>query len=285
MMRIAALCLFLGVALTSCSTEVHPIVDSGRAYTVYGLLDARADTQSVRVFAIEGTLDLVRPASLGATVTTMELGTGTRHPWQEDIVQYDNGRYGHVYWSGFRGAFGRTYRMELIRPDGVTSSLEVTMPPESVPERLLPNLGIGFAEQPVLWRDAPRLHDIDVTYVTNFGDFDFPYPLDQDPQSDGVVLVIRLSQDVRGIYREVIRAGRRASDLRLLEVQQRVLVSDKAWEPPGGKYDRDVLIEPGVFSNVQNGFGFVGAGYDAVLAFDPPDSVKIAAGLFVGDDG
>ncbi len=273
-----------GLGQAACSDTVDPVLDTGRAFTVYGLLDARADTQAVRVFAIEQVLDLVRPEPLNATVTSTEVNRSAVQTWQEEIVQFTNGRYGHVFWAPLRVDFNKTHRLELRRPDNVMTSVQVTMPPASGPERLNPILGTSYAVLPVLWRDAPRLHDIRVAYRTNFGIYRYEYPLDQETRPDGVVVDIQLSKDAREIFRALNRARIPVRDLRLREVILTVLVSSSEWVPPGGVYDPDVLIEPGVFSNVENGFGFVGAGYDTLLAFDPPDSIKVAAGIPTGNN-
>ena len=283
MVRLGMAIILSGVLL-GCTDSVDPVIDSGHAYTLYGFLDAHADTQAVRVFAIEGTLDLIRPAPLGAEAISTELESGTQHQWQETIVEFTNGRFGHVYWAAFRSAYGKTYRLEMTRSDDVQSSVEVTVPPVVDPILLDPTLGIGYAIIPVLWQHAPRVHDIRVSYETNMGTYDFEYPLDQEMRSDGVVVLIRFSRDAREIFRDLHRARRPVADLRLHEVRLTVLISSSAWVPPNGIYDPDLLIEPGVFSNVVNGFGFVGAGYDTLMAFDPADSVKIAAGIPVGDN-
>ena len=269
--------------LIGCADSVDPFVDSGRAYTVYGMLDAHADTQAMRIFEIAGTLEMIRSEPLNATVTSIEIGSGMQHQWRDSVVQFANGHFGHVYWAAFRGDYNKTYAVEVKRPDGVRTTARVTMPPAAEPIRLSPTLGDGYAVLPVLWRNAPRLHDIRISYETSLGTFKFDYPLDQQVRPEGVVVDIYLSRDAREIFRTLNRERIPITDLRLTEVILAVLVSSSDWVPPGGVYDPDVLIEPGVFSNVENGFGFVGAGYDTLLAFDPPDSVKVAAGIPVGN--
>jgi hypothetical protein len=41
----------------------------------------------------------------------------------------------------------------------------------------------------------------------------------------------------------------------------RMDVVNEEWNPPGGAFDPEILVQPGSFSNVVNGFGFVGAGF------------------------
>ena len=46
---------------------------------------------------------------------------------------------------------------------------------------------------------------------------------------------------------------------RLAGVLMRVMVVSDDWIPPGGIWDQEVLAQPGTFSNVNDGFGFVGS--------------------------
>ena len=38
-----------------------------------------------------------------------------------------------------------------------------------------------------------------------------------------------------------------------------ITVLDEAFVPPGGEFDLETLVQPGTFSNVENGFGFIGS--------------------------
>ena len=59
----------------------------------------------------------------------------------------------------------------------------------------------------------------------------------------------------------------------------RLVVASEDWQPPDGVFDPDVLVQPGTLSNVENGFGFVGAGYRLQENLALPDSVKLEAGF------
>ena len=61
-------------------------------------------------------------------------------------------------------------------------------------------------------------------------------------------------------------------------VEFRFLVADDSWNPPGGDFDFEVLSQPGAFSNVENGFGFFGAGYTASTEWFPSDVVRTELG-------
>ena len=54
-------------------------------------------------------------------------------------------------------------------------------------------------------------------------------------------------------------ARRLGEPLVFLGVGMRLTMTDERWRPPGGVFDPELLIQPGVFSNVENGFGFLGS--------------------------
>ena len=51
----------------------------------------------------------------------------------------------------------------------------------------------------------------------------------------------------------------RTEDYLFLGMGMRIVVFDDQFIPPGGLFDPDILSQPGAFSNVDNGFGFVGS--------------------------
>ncbi len=279
--------LLLTVALTTgCEESVNPVLGTDRAFTLYGFFNPQADTQAVRIFAIEGRLELTRPEPLDAKVVSMDLQRSQQHVWQDSVVQYESERYGHVFWSEFRAEFEHQYRLEVVRSDGARAQVEVTVPPLSEPLLLPPIIAPRSVFYPVLWQQAPRVNNIRARYYTNCGTYTFDYGLDGQEQVDGgTVVTVDLSQDARLIFQEVFFDPSCAiQELRLGEIELIVLVTNAEWVPPTGVYDAELLVEPGTFSNVENGFGFVGAGYPASFRLVPSESALLAAGFFVDDD-
>jgi len=279
--------LLLTVALTTgCEESVNPVLGTDRAFTLYGFFNPQADTQAVRIFAIEGRLELTRPEPLDAKVVSMDLQRSQQQVWQDSVVQYESERYGHVFWSEFRAEFEHRYRLEVVRSDGARAQVEVTVPPLSEPLLLPPIIAPRFVFYPVLWQQAPRVNNIRARYYTNCGTYTFDYGLDGQEQVDGgTVVTVDLSQDARLIFQEVFFDPSCAiQELRLGEIELIVLVTNAEWVPPTGVYDAELLVEPGTFSNVENGFGFVGAGYPASFRLVPSESALLAAGFFVDDD-
>ena len=100
-------------------------------------------------------------------------------------------------------------------------------------------------------------------------------------QVDGawVVRVAFLRDAQDAVFERVDRPA--GSRVVLLYMEVRVFVADEAWRPPGGVFDEDLLVQPGAFSNVENGFGFVGGGYLDSLIWLPADEVLEQSGYLV----
>ena len=272
--------IFLALCAAGCDESVNPVLEDGRPFSMYGLLNARSDTQAVRVYAHHQFLARLRPDPLDARLTVTDMTTGDAFTLRDSVVIFPSGTVGHVFWNLFETRYGHRYRVEAIRSDGAMASAEVVMPPLATPSIQNPVIHDRYVRIPVAWANAPRLNNIRVRYITNFGRYRYRYPLEQSPDESGQRVVVNLSGDANEIFRSVVRSGMRVADLRLRAVEVHVLVSSDGWEPPGGVYDPDLLIEPGTFSNVENGFGFVGAGYGADFSFVPTDSMLVAAGYF-----
>ena len=147
---------------SSCDQAIDPIVGEDRPFTVWGYLDAHADTQRPRVFWIESRLGIDRSGPIDAAVTTVDLGTGDRQEWKDSEVTFADSSIGHVFWSAFRAEYEHSYRLEVLRSDGAISSAEVTIPPpvevELIGERdraIIPALIHG---------KPPNLVDVSVIY-------------------------------------------------------------------------------------------------------------------------
>ena len=272
----------LAIALIGCAESVDVVLDSGRTYTVYGHFSPRSDTQAVRVYAIDQTIDIVRPDPLDAQVQSINLQSGQTFRWRDSVVQFGEFHFGHIFWAPFRPSYDERHRLTLTRPDGAAATVEVVMPPEADPDLVNPVIRPAWVLLPILWRGAPRLNNIRVRYYTNRGTFDFDYPSDQESREDGQLATVLVHSDARVIFREIFRGYGSTGEARLRAIEQFVLVSSEDWVPPGGAFDADILVEPGAFSNVENGYGFVGAGYEASYHYEVPDTVARAAGFNVG---
>ncbi len=292
--RTCCLALVLGLALLACEESVDPVLETERPYTLYGYLNPLADTQAVRVFDIEGTLEPSPGLPLNAqVVSTRERDTPVA--WRDSVVSYRNGTFGNVYWAPFRADFETTYRIEATDAVGETASVTVRTPPEVMPVIEDPIAIPGFVESPVRWPDAPRLLDIVVTYKIQIVlpngsggerfDIRVDYDGTQERIENGWVVTVDLFKDIEEIVAFLFSQRFNFRAIALEEIEMALLVTSEEWFPPGGEFDAEVLVEPGTFSNVDNGFGFVGGGYPAKANWLPPEDVIRQAGFVpVPDD-
>jgi hypothetical protein len=261
--------LSLSVLLTACdSTEVDPFLVSDQYFSIYGSLDMQLKHQYIRVVAID-TVFGSRDDTLDAVVMTTDLITGEVETWSDSVFTFDDGKTGHVFNSGFRIKAGHTYRIEVERSDGAVTWAETTVPLEpqaefgessltSPPEAPLPT---GFQE--VFWRGLTREPNRVTVYyryrsipANPFIDVAVPYETrsSSEDTSEGWEITVSYTTD-----RDTLNDAIGGRGLRLAGVAMQVIVLAEDWVPPGGVWDPEVLSQPGVFSNVNNGFGFFGS--------------------------
>lgn len=260
---VCAALLLLG-GLTGCAEAVDPFIDADRYFTVYGYLDTAGDTQYVRVIPLRHAIG-ASDDEIDAVVSSTASETGERLVWRDSLVELSDGSYGHVFYAPFRPIPDRTYRLQIERSDGVTTSAETTIPPATRVEVLNPTVMGAVVDQRVQWEDLdfPPFR-VEVWY--RFANLRPDQPFVEavvtyedvgqiNSESEWEVLV-RLSRD-RARVTQLLGVSEDAG-LTLLGVGMRLAVSDEQWRPPGGVFDREILVQPGTFSNVENGFGFFG---------------------------
>ncbi|MDX1545854.1 MAG: hypothetical protein R3247_02635 [Rhodothermales bacterium] len=278
--------------LGGCDESVNPRLGIDRPFTVWGLFNPKTDTHAVRLFEIEGTIREVRPEPLDAVVTSTRLGDGAQRVWRDSVVTLRDGDVRHVYWAAFDARTGETYRLAVRRSDGAETSAEVTIPPPvtlellppdttAVTEILLPVAVVG---------EAPQLPRVEVRYEVvstpfggdvSFHDVVVSYQSRAERVAGGWRIDIDLRDDFRTIFLDLTEKEVSTERIVLREMELTVHVGDEAWLSPVGDFEADVLVEPGVFSNVENGFGFVGAGFFEVIRWSPPAPLQDRAGFHV----
>lgn len=269
-------CLLL---LSACEEDVVPVLGTDQAYTLYGFFNPMSDTQSVRVFPVEGQLEQTRPEPIDAQVVSTDVQSGEQLVWRDSVVQYGSGNYGHVFLHPTRVDFERTYRLEVTRSDGVVTEVETMVPPLSEAEISEASSVLGSLLVFVLWKKAPRLLNIVVRYFSNAGVEVVEYERQYETQADGQLVTLQFRRDTSPIFLRADEAN--ITQVRLHKVEMEVTVANEEWMPPGDIFDPELLVEPGTFSNVENGFGFYGAGYPITVCWLPSDELQLARGFTV----
>lgn len=290
---------FLALALLGCEEDIVLVDGSDRAFTLYGVLNPTVDTQFVHVFPVEGKLESSREEALAAHFTSFELETGETLVWSDSLVRDQLGHYGHVFWAPVRVEHEHNYQLEIEAPDGTASRVDVEVPPV-----VRPLLGTATIENeqvitPVkLEGEAPRLLRVEVTLmgrtILGFTPSNIPeylvreatlsYHERAEKTADGWSVPVELREGYDALFRAL---GSELPDpdailehgIELLLVTVHVIIANDEWSPPGGLFDPLALAHPDVMTNVENGYGFVGAGYRVHHSWRPPLPFREAAGF------
>ena len=284
------------MVLVGCAESVDTRLGIDHPFSVYGMINPNADTHAVRVFEIHSDITLVRPGPIDAVVTTTLLQTGVKQTWRDSVIQLADGDYRHVFWATFAAREGETYRLEITRSDGATTSAVVTVPPPITLEVSDQTRSSVEAIVPVFINgNPPALPRIDVEYIVvgfREGGSDpifkpalFNYAEKARRWQGRWEIEIHLGNDYLEIFRAFDRDNNVTAaiiDLRAINVT--VHVGDSSWVSRTGAFDPEALVEPGTFTNVQNGFGFFGSGYTESITFRPSIALLRKAGFHIPGD-
>ena len=273
-----------------CEESVDPVLTTDEAFTIYGFLDPTADHQAIRVYSIDGVLQDIRNEPMDAVVRSTNTRTGEQIVWRDSVVTYPDRSLGHVFHAPFRPDYDTPYTLSVDHPDGRAATANVLVPPDG--EASIVNIASTRSQVVVSidWRRIPRLLQTRVSYHVRV-----PFPDRSDTtttrvdissgrvqrNSDGTWRVfIMPSADIAAVYATLgLEPGRHPVLLDRVEVKAFVTSAD--WESPVGVYDPELLVQPGTFTNVTGGYGFVGGGYFDRFEFDMEDVDKRNAGFTI----
>ena len=283
--RIIVPVLIALVSSTGCDESVNPVLGIDKSFTAYGFFNPLADTQAVRIFPIENQLVRTGTEPIDAQLIAEALETGRTFTWQDSLVRFQDGSYGHVFWSAFRPEFEQTYRLQITNANDGFAQVQAQVPAFIEPEEQAPEAGIlNRVVLPIIWRGAPQLPAVRVTYFFNVGEFSLSYVLEKEQVEGGWRVPIQLSRDAGAAF--FVLRDHIGSDGRLVlqDIEIRSVIGNDAWTSPIGIFDAELLVEPGTFSNVEDGFGFVGAGYVSALRWLPDRDVLTQAGFLLPEE-
>lgn len=277
-----SLCLFLLLlfvlpVLAGCEESVDPIIGTEKAFSLYGVLTPRRDTQSVRVYTFRSRLRPLKSEPLGASFTSIDLQTGKRRTWQDSLIQEPDSQWAHVYWAPFKVEYGHTYQLKVSDPARGTATATVEVPPEA---ELIqqPPITAPISSKvvlPVLVKgESFQVRDVQVAYYIQYSrpsrgvplseiTMTITLPYEAQKVAEGWRIEILLHEAYRELERRVykLRANYSNYGIYLHGATIKMKIMNEEWYPPSGEFDREVLVHPGTMSNVENGFGFVGGGY------------------------
>jgi hypothetical protein len=275
-----AIGILLILLTAGCEEAVAPVLQGNRPFSLYGYLDPGADQQAIRVFPIDQLLQHNDPVPLAATVQiTGPTGSALL---RDSVVTFWDETFGHVYHGAFSPAFGNTYVVRAEEPGGRSTTVSVR-----IPQRASLTTGdvegvLGNVYFPVEFSDAEQILRPRVLYSIESTRAPFKWTIPV-VYSNYIVrsenrwsILVNLSRDIGVIFSVTgLVPGRDKVTLTNLSVEAFITTSE--WTPPGGEFDSELLVQPGTFSNVENGFGFVGGGYfETAHTLPPAEKLRLA---------
>jgi hypothetical protein len=199
-----------GLLLTACDQSFEPLGENPSVFSMFGVLNASADTQWVRVTPIRESVGNA-PSSIDATVTLEHLESGAVVELRDSIFEYAGDDpdvvaplYAHNFWTTEPILPGGTYTIRATRSDG-SSSFGTVKVPVSVSRVVL-----AIAPHPLTAQDNLRL------------------------ESDGHVAILQvLHQEEQIIERQgLTRLTRTAGGLSRVNIHRAFLPVDPQLPPP-----------------------------------------------------
>lgn len=282
------LSLLLLLSTAGCETQVTAVTGTEKAFSFYGVLRPAADTQHVVVYPITEQLVPLTAESLDARVEMTDQATGTTYTLGDSAFQEPDGRWAHAFLHPRSVQYDRRYRIIAENSQGQETAVEVPVPPKTELQVMGADT-LGGVRIPILVKgNAPRLMHLETEYRVKYrpGSVErsvdtlfIDYDEQQEQVEGGWKVTINLSSDYEKLHDWC--ADRcwgnyaRPWGLKLISMRIHLTVVNEAWDPPGSEYEKgvrgapgpgpsfdpEVLVQPGTMSNVENGFGFVGAGY------------------------
>ena len=256
--------------IAGCESSFEVFGESDAYFSMFGYLDASADTQWVRVEGLQDSL-INDTKPLDAEFSMTHLPSGRRVVWRDSLFDYSGGARAHNLWTDEPILPRETYRLDVVRSDGATSSAVVALP-DTFPEPALdtfpfsivnlPNSAIVCAKRiDLVLENVDAFAALQITYrvPTRRGTertFSFSYISDAVFTGSGVAEVtLEWAKDLLEIA-TIDREIEVPQLLQLISAELLIAAAGPGW--PDHTLPLETLALPGVATNVEQGLGFVG---------------------------
>lgn len=168
---VLALVLFAGI-VTACNPQIHLYRNNGMYYSIYGFLNASADTQFIRIEQLRDSMPSSAPAHLNVNVTLTDLNTNKTVMLRDSLFHFEVGNT-HNYYTTEKIIPTHTYKLIVKGQNGTESSAQVripaTFPKPVVQAGIDPFFGLGCSSRSEIIsevdiKDVPRLVAVNTIY-------------------------------------------------------------------------------------------------------------------------
>ena len=253
--------------------EFNPLIDLGQHFTIYGYLDVNKDMVYVRVIPFRNTLvsNNETDRTIDAQVTLKNVTANVTYNLRDSVITASTGKIYHVFYTPLRASEGHKYRLEVKNSKGQISHAETVAPKE--PKLTRYPVGFTFASggsklyyTDLRWTDIKdKPVEVNVWYRfyllpnNQFRDirlsYDTLYANVGALQNDLWGLRVGITRD---LYKIQELHGFNPLLLPIMGMGVELKLRDDKWKVPNNVWDPNVLVEPAVLDNIENGFGFFG---------------------------
>lgn len=261
-----AACLCVVVA-AACNESFAPIAPSELAFSVFGYLDASADTQWIRVMPIRSLKTTSRDA-LGATVTLEHLGTGLIIELRDSLFRFSpvlapdlgfDGVFLHNFWTLEPIEPGAAYRFSARREGKEPAEAVVEIPRDYEVEVAINQVRGGGETDELRITGLKHLPFLRPTahFYDGCGSGVSPIPYQRRSDDDETHLIA---------IRKRVETRDHCGPLWVANRELWIVGSEAAW--PTGGYSAGALGGSGMTSNVTNAVGFLGGVITKVIPYE-----------------
>ena len=289
--HLASLLILLTTFLGGCEETVSPFLGEDRPFTIYGYLDPTTDTQVIRVVPISENINNVSILEVDAEVRTVHIESNEEIVWQKTPTLFSDSTEGVVFTANFTPLFENAYRLEVTNDIGERVTAETVVPREISAVRIQRgnSLQPGF----FLPGDLPNLVQVSMNYsalamqpaISGLTDIIVPvrvsYRGKEIAVTDGWEVRANLRSDREKVLSAMADFCVTTPFITIRTAEFEFFIGDDAWVPPGNDFNAEELVQPGVFSNIENGYGYFGSGYSFNFAITMNSTILEQIGYVV----
>lgn len=252
--------------LSSCTENFQALEDNDQYYfSMYGFMDASADTQWVRITPARERVDALEEVP-EMTVTAVNLDTGDTIVMKDSLFQNRGTNYIN-FWTTEPIEHNQSYRLIAERPDGSTSEAMINIPGELPTPKVIIQTSFGFPTTYSVEVDASvQVADVQSKWYVRIKApnlntrrvFTFSYRNDADTtEANGGSFSYQLQpeEELNDIEAQVLLPEN--GEIEVVHRQIFVASTGSEWVSGVSSLSDLEYALPETFSNVGNGVGFV----------------------------